>query len=99
MQPDARLLAAAGELRHGVDRGRAGRPDGRDDGSCVVEREVGAHAELVVHGHLAELEPDEPRRLLDAEVRLLGRVDHASGLRVRAAASAAIVAVDAVSSM
>ena len=100
VQPDAGLLAAARELGHRVDRGRRGRADGRDDGGRVVEREVGAHPELVVDLDLAELEADEPRRLLDAEVRLLGGVDDTA----RGAASAPRRAprpstVDAVSSM
>ena len=79
VQPDARLLTAARELGHGVDGRRRRRPDRRDDGGRVVEREVRAHPELVVDLDLAELEADEPRRLLDAEVRLLRRVDDTAG--------------------
>ena len=67
VQPDACLVAAARELAHGIDRRRGGRADGRDDRGRIVEREVGEHPELVVDRRLAVLEPEEPRRLLDAK--------------------------------
>ena len=57
------------------------------------------HAKLVVGRHLAKLEPEDPGRLLDREMGLLGRVDGPPGRSSRAAASAASVEVEAASSM
>ena len=100
VEPDARPLARVGDRRHGIDRARRRRPDRRDDRARAREVErVRPEAERVVDGRRARLEAEEPARLLDRGVRVLGADDDARpGRASRAAASAAIVPVEAVSS-
>ena len=78
VEPRARLPAPLGELRHGVDRRGSRRADRRDDRRRIVERKVSTHAVRLVDFDGPELEADEPRGLLDAEVRLLRCVDDAA---------------------
>ena len=79
VEPDTRLTAARAELAHRIDGGGRGAADRRDDCGRVVEREVGDHPELGVDRDGPVFEPEDPRRLLDREVRVLGGVDDPAG--------------------
>ena len=83
VQPGAVVLGEIGDRRHRVDRRRRGRAHGCHDSAHValgelLRERVGAHAELGVGRHLAELELEQPRRLLDGRVRLVGAEHYAA---------------------
>ena len=67
VHPGARRVRPLGELADRIDGCERGRADRRDNGCDVVGPEVvvDAHAQLVVHGHLAELHAEHARGLVD----------------------------------
>ena len=102
VEPGARLPAQLGDLRDRIDRGRRGRTRrGHDRGRAVDLRGegIGTHAELFVHGTSRHSSPTSraafaTEKFACSEVRTTP-----PGRNSRAAASAAIVAVEAVSSI
>ena len=78
VEPDAGLSAGLGDRRDWIDGHRGGRADGRDDSACVLEVEqLGPQSEVVVRRDLAQLELEQPARLVDRGVGVRGADDDA----------------------
>ncbi len=83
MQPHAGGRGRVGDRRHGITGRARGCADGGDDGARVGQvEELRAQAIRVVGGRPAQLEVEQPRRLLRDRVRVLGADDDA-GVRPR----------------
>ena len=77
-------LTDLGQLRDRIDRGRRGRPDRRDEGTCALEivEIIRSHPEFAVRRNLLDRQPEQPRRLLDRRMRVLGAEHDAAGVRL-----------------
>ena len=101
MEPNACAFAHVGDRRDRVDRSRTRRPDRRDDGTCVLEREQ-------LRPHLGTRRRPEPCSSSSSSFAALSaaecacseqRTTRRPGRAARATASADSTPVEAVSSM
>ena len=99
VQPDTRLPAAHTELSHRVDRGRRGAADRCDDGGCVVEWKAGIIRNSASTGTVRYSSPRIRAAFSTEKCACSEPYTTPPGRIVRAAARAASVEVDAVSSM